>query len=172
MHSIPIANPHCKYLRFQFKGELCQYTCMPNGLSSCPRIFTKLLKPTLTHLHKKGHIVAAYLDDLYIQGNSFNECTKAFIDTINIFTKLGLTIHPSKSVFVPATKIQILGFLVISKEMVVRPTKNKQDNMIALCNSLLLQQSCSIRSIAQVLGKIVSLSPGSLYGPLYYWQVE
>ena len=171
-YSIPIAKAHRKYLRFQFKGQLYQYTCMPNGLSSCPRIFTKLLKPALTQLHKKGHIIAAYLGDLYIQGSSFNECTIALIDTIEIFTKLGFIIHPSKSVFVPATKIQILGFSVNSEDMLVKPTKDKQDSMIALCSTLLHQRSYPIRSIAQLIGKMVSLFPGSLYGPLYYRQVE
>ena len=28
----------------------------PNGLSSCPRKFTKLITPPLASLHKKGHI--------------------------------------------------------------------------------------------------------------------
>ena len=31
-YSIPIAKAHRKYLRFQFKGQLYEYTCMPNGL--------------------------------------------------------------------------------------------------------------------------------------------
>ena len=41
---VPIAEEHCKYLRFYWQGCLYQYTCMPNGLSSAPRCFTKLLK--------------------------------------------------------------------------------------------------------------------------------
>ena len=171
-YSIPIAKQHRKYFKFYFKDQLYQYTCLPNGLSSCPRIFTKLLKPALTEVHKKGHIVAAYLDDLYIQGTTFNECTLALIDTIELFTKLGFIIHPTKSVFVPATELHILGFILNSDTMLVRPTVEKQDAMIVLCNKLLKEEIFSIRSIAQILGKMVSLFPGSLYGPLHYRQVE
>ena len=30
-----------KYLLVQLEGKLSKYTCLPNGLSSAPRIFTK-----------------------------------------------------------------------------------------------------------------------------------
>ena len=52
-YSIPVAREHRKYLRFIYNGQLYQFTCLPNGLSSCPRKFTKILKPPLTMLHKK-----------------------------------------------------------------------------------------------------------------------
>ena len=42
---VSIDTTHRKYLRFIWKNQLFQFTCLPNGLSSAPRIFTKLLKP-------------------------------------------------------------------------------------------------------------------------------
>ena len=44
-YSVSIAGEHHKYLRFYWKGFLYQQTCMPNGLSSASRWFTRLLKP-------------------------------------------------------------------------------------------------------------------------------
>ena len=46
-YTVPIHSDHQKYLKFMFNGTLYQYTCLPNGLSSAPRIFTKLLKVVL-----------------------------------------------------------------------------------------------------------------------------
>lgn len=43
-YSVPIAASSRKYLCFQWAGQLYQYTCLPNGLASAPRIFTKLLQ--------------------------------------------------------------------------------------------------------------------------------
>ena len=41
-HSIPIRQiSDRKYLKFQWNNTLYQYTCLPNGLSSGPRIMTK-----------------------------------------------------------------------------------------------------------------------------------
>ena len=55
-YSIPIRSSDRKFLRFLWKGKLYELTCLPNGLSCAPRIFTKILKPPLSTLHKQGHI--------------------------------------------------------------------------------------------------------------------
>ena len=46
-YSIPIAEEDRKLLMFQWKGKYYQFTCLPNGLSSAPRIFTKILKQSM-----------------------------------------------------------------------------------------------------------------------------
>ena len=51
-YSVPIADEHRKYLRFYWKGQLFQYTCLPNGLSSAPRYFAIILKPVYSTLRK------------------------------------------------------------------------------------------------------------------------
>ena len=63
---------HQKYLKFWFEGQYFQYTCLPNGLASVPRIFTKLLKPVYSALSRG--------DDENLEENSdvtnkeFKEC--------------------------------------------------------------------------------------------------
>jgi hypothetical protein len=42
---VAIHTAYQKFLKFEFNGVLYQYTCLPNGLASAPRTFTKLLKP-------------------------------------------------------------------------------------------------------------------------------
>jgi hypothetical protein len=44
-YSIPIAPGHRKYLKFSWRGVLYQFTVLPMGLTSSPRIFTKVLTP-------------------------------------------------------------------------------------------------------------------------------
>ena len=65
-YSIPIRFSDRKFLRFIWEGELYEFTCLPNGLSCAPRIFSKILKTPLSTLHKQGHIAVAHLDDLYL----------------------------------------------------------------------------------------------------------
>lgn len=55
-----------KYLRFTYENTLYQFTCAPFGLAPMPYVFTKLLKPVLTLLRKKGIICSMYLDDLIL----------------------------------------------------------------------------------------------------------
>ena len=40
-YTVAIAEEHQKYLKFLFDGKLYQYTCLPNGLSSAPRIYSQ-----------------------------------------------------------------------------------------------------------------------------------
>ena len=40
--------------------------CLPNGLSSEPRIFTKLLKPALATLRDGGVLLVVYIDDIIL----------------------------------------------------------------------------------------------------------
>ena len=47
---------HQKCLNFLWKGRLYQFTCLAQGLSCAPRVFTKLLKPVFSHLRLKGHM--------------------------------------------------------------------------------------------------------------------
>ena len=55
-YATPIAEEDRKLrLMLQWKGKYYQFTCLPNGLPSAPRIFTKILKPVYTRLRSIGH---------------------------------------------------------------------------------------------------------------------
>ena len=56
-YSISIALEHKKLLRFQFDEILFEYTAIPNGLTSGPRLFMKVLKVQLAHFQEVGVII-------------------------------------------------------------------------------------------------------------------
>ena len=70
----PIHPSHQKYLKFCFDGAFYQYTCLPNGLASAPRIFTKVLKPVYATSHSMGHLNSGCIDDSYPQGDIVEDC--------------------------------------------------------------------------------------------------
>ena len=97
-YSIPIKSDDRKLLRFKWEDQFYEIICLPNGLSCAPRQLTKILKPApLATLHKQGHISIAHLDDLYLQGRTYDDCVKNVIDTTVLVDKLGLVVHPEKS---------------------------------------------------------------------------
>ena len=75
-YSIPIAEEDRKLLMFQWKGKHYQteFTCLPSGLSSAPRIFTKILKPVYARLRSIGHTCMGHIDDSLLVGQSFDSC--------------------------------------------------------------------------------------------------
>ena len=52
-----------KCLRFQWRENNYLNTCLPNGITSEPRIFTKLMKPVYSTLLQYGHKNVACIDD-------------------------------------------------------------------------------------------------------------
>ena len=129
-YSVPIHPAYQKYLRFQFLGKLCQYTAYQNGLSSCPRLFTKLLKPPLATLRERGHLVSSYIDDIYLQNETCAGCIQTVKATLKQFDNLGFVAHPTKLEFIPKQEIVFLGFLLNSVTMKITLTRKRYDKVL------------------------------------------
>jgi hypothetical protein len=52
--SIPVHDSCKKFLAFEFDGSHYKYNVLPFGLTSSPRIFSKILKPAIVHLRSQG----------------------------------------------------------------------------------------------------------------------
>jgi len=132
-YTVPIQKDQQKFLKIELKVCLCKYTCLPNGLSSAPHIFTKMLKPVYSTLHNQGHISIGYIDDSYLQGDTRDECRCNMVSTATLFTELGFYIHPNKSVFMPTHTLTFLGFILDSVKMTISPTPEKVEKVVKAC---------------------------------------
>ena len=171
-HSIPIAEEYQKLLRFRWKKEIFQYTCLPFGLASAPRIFTKILKPVFAKLRLLGHISVAYIDDILVYGDSETECNNNLIATRQMLEKLGFVIHDKKCVFKPSNQIIFLGNIIDSETMVVKLTDSKKNAICQECKALLHKSSVKIRVFARVIGLIISSFSAVELGLLHYRTLE
>ena len=171
-YTVPIFHAHQKYLKFIFNGTLYQYTCMANGLSCAPRVFTKLLKPVYATLHNLGYLSLGYIDDSYLQGDTSSECLKNVKVTASLFKKVGFYLHPTKSVIIPTQRLTFLGFVLDSNDMTVTPTESKIQKVVTACQHLLPKPQPTITEVAELIGLLVSNFPGAQYGPLHYRSLE
>ena len=171
-YSVPIHKDDQKYLKFYWRGTLYQYTCFPNGLAICPRKFTKLLKPVFSNLRSLGHLSVIFIDDSYLQGADFSLCVKNVQDTVALLDRLGLIIHPEKSVLNPTQKLVFLGFVLDSIKMVISLTNEKACKIKEACQKLLQSHKTTIREVARVLGMLTASFPGVMFGPLHYRNLD
>ena len=127
-YSVPIRTENRKYLRFEHEGQLFEFVCLPNGLSSAPRIFTKLLKPSLGRLRDDGVLLVVYIDDIMLLADDPQTLVTYIHKAITLLISLGFTIHEGKSVFVPSQRVSFLGFVLDSIAMTVstKPDKNEK----------------------------------------------
>ena len=83
-YSVPVLTEHTKFLRFVFQGTLYEFTCLPNGLASAPRVFTKLMKPVFSSFRAHGIFLVAYIDDIILIADTEEELPFALTKTVTI----------------------------------------------------------------------------------------
>lgn len=171
-YTVPVHYDSRKYLRFNWKGQLWQFRALPNGLTSAPRLFTKVLKPILASLRSSGHLVLAYLDDTIIIGKSRAATLQAVQATVKIFSRLGFIIHPEKSVLEPRQELEFLGYQLNTATMKISLPNSKSADIKDACIDLYNDSKPTIRKVAKIIGKIVATFPAAQYGPLHYRKME
>ena len=67
---IPIHPTHYRFLAFEYLGVDYHFTSLPFGLSTLPRVFTRVAGAVVAYLRTKGVSVFAYLDDWLVLGAS------------------------------------------------------------------------------------------------------
>ena len=96
-YSIPIAFEHQKYLKFIWRDKLYCFTCLPMGLSSSPRVFTKVMKQVFASLRSQfGHTCFGYIDDSFYTEGSHTECLQATLNAVKLiinFSYFTLTMY-------------------------------------------------------------------------------
>lgn len=171
-YSIPICAQDRKYFRFMYDGGKYQFTALVMGLSTAPRVFTKVLKPVFSCLRAKGHISTIYIDDSCLQGRTFETCLSNITDTVTLLDSLGLTVNTKKSIFIPSQKIEFVGFILCSRSMTVRLTQQKMLSIKDHCKEVIQTKFTTITEFAQLIGKLVAAEPGVEYAPLFYKSLE
>lgn len=170
--SVRISPKSRKFLKFLWRHQLFQFTCLPQGISLAPRYFTKLMKPVLATLRGEGLIIAMYIDDALLIGDSAVDCAWNVHKTVTLLDKVGFTVHPEKSVLKPSQEIQFLGFLINSQEWTIRLTPRKVEGIVSQCKDFLEKSWCTIRKLAELIGKLVAAEPGVPFAPLFTKSLE
>ena len=108
------------------------------------------------------------------RGETSEKCRQTVIDSVTLFTRLGLLVHPDKSIFTSSQSLVILGFEINSVSMTVRLTREKAQAIKLDCEKFIhkSERKLIIREVAQIVGKLVSSFPGVIFGPLYYRTLE
>ena len=174
-YSIKIAPHHRKYLRFYFEGQLYEYSVIPNGLTSGPRIFTKMMKVVLAYLRKEHDIsISGFLDDQIMchYDGTEDAMKKGKLAAIH-FQKCGFTISIPKSVAEPGvTRIAHLGFILDSVAMRAFLSDKKTAKLIGAIDLGLSKERITIRELASLKGRIEATGFANTYAKLFSKRLE
>ena len=158
---LAIHKEHRNKLRFQWKGKQFQYRCAPFGVTSLPRIFTKLMKNIIKVVRGWGIRIVFYLDDLLIMANSKSLVVQQTIQVIQFMMQLGLTINWKKCKLIPTQRIIFLGFNIDTHNLTFLVTPDRRKSIkqeLKSVKSLTTEgQEVPIRQVARLIGKLMAI---------------
>ena len=106
---VPVRQAHWKYLRFCVEGQAYQYKVLPFGLSTSPRIFTKVLAPVISHIRQQGIHIHPYLDDILIRAASPQELSLSVCIAQSALASAGFLVNMEKSQPLPSQDLVYIG---------------------------------------------------------------
>ena len=170
--SVPIFQPHRKYLRFLWNFKRYEFTCLPFGYSLAPRVFTKIFKPVMAYFRFLGFRVIIFIDDLILIASSYDECLQQLEVLKQTLCELGFTVNVEKSQLVPVNEILYLGFIINSIAMRLQLPAVKLEKIVSACKALLAKHQRSVRDVAKLTGLLVSALPAVNYLEMHYRSLE
>ena len=164
---VPIAKQFHHLLLFKANAESFQFLCLPFGLCTAPRVFTKVLKPAVELLRSIGIRLVIYMDDMLLMANLKHLILEQTYIALFLLENLGFVINNKKSVLTPCQQIEFLGMTVDSQSMVLKLPGEKIRKIRAEARHLLAAPTVQARSLAQFLGKLNATSPALQMAPLF-----
>ena len=169
--AVPICTEHRKYLRFHWRGQTYEFTCLPFGLAAVPRVLTKVMKPVVGFIRSKGVRCVVYIDDFLLMHQKKQDLIEQTALTLNLLEALGFLVNYSKSHLQPSLRIEYLGFMINSSTRELNLLKE----MVQIKSEairLMDQDLVSARELAQLIGKMSAAILTVYPVPLHYRSLQ
>ena len=168
-YAIPIYQQHRRYLRFVFQGIVYEFQCLPFGLSSAPRAFTKALKPVLAVIRTLGIRTVMYIDDMLLLQRDRETLQVLFRQVVAFLEKLGFLVNSEKCSPIPMQKIVFLGAQLDSVSMKLYLPDPKLTQIKETCRSLRTNTTTTIQTLATLVGQMNHAAQTGIWqAPLHY----
>jgi hypothetical protein len=147
----PSAMPH---FIFRFEGQLYQFTRMPFGLSSAPRICTLLLSVVASELAYVGiSRQLRYLDDFLFVDHDEQSSQLSLGTALRVMTDFGLVVNPDKTEG-PAQRLAFLGIQLDSTEQTLSCTPERLTELRSLLADAAGRRDISLKELQTLIGKL------------------
>jgi ribonuclease HI len=127
---VPVDAELQPYLAFKFGKKTYTYAGMPFGIKHAPRVFTLLMRKTITAVRDRFQVRAvSYMDDVLLL---FDDVADAVVKTQEIatfFGRLGWTLAGDKCELDPVQNIDFLGWRWHLEEAMVSSTPPRREEL-------------------------------------------
>ena len=170
-HSVAMHSSSMPFLAFLLSKVYYQFACLPQGLSSSPRVFTMLMRVVLTFLRSRSVKIAGWIDDFILSASSADLISSHASFTIQTFRELGFLPNIAKSHLKPVQQLNHLGLIwdTVSYTVSVPP-----DKLLAVqekCRTA-LSSRVPLRLLSSILGSIEFFRWGFPHAALHYRSLQ
>lgn len=151
-----------KFLGIKWCNKIYQYTCLPFGLASAPKIYTEFAsiireiiikrKPELWIIDEL-EVLYHYLDDFWAGHTSKYMAWCQFLDLLEVIIELGIPTQWRK-ISSPAKVQKLLGFMFDIAKQIFYVPQEKVDKICKAIDSLIENRQRTRSEIASVKGKL------------------
>ena len=161
-NQIPLDEESMRYTHFTIGNEQYCFKRLFYGISIGPAAFASILTHFLYPLIRKGTVIT-YVDDIFIQTNSYEQMFETLIEYHKVLLKENLKAAPDKTYFM-LKKVKFLGHTIEDKK--VKPLTSRIDGFQKL------EPPTSMKALQRYLGTINFLAKyvygmQSILQPLY-----
>ena len=110
------------------------------------KVFTKISKVSVGH-KSLGRNSVVYVDDSYLQEETYQACLDNISDTIKLLSELRFAFHTEKSMLTPSQTIVFPGFIISSKYMTLSLTDEKKNKIKTKFTDCLCKYMISLREL-------------------------
>ena len=153
---VPIHPSSRKYLRFVWRDQNYQFKVLPFGISTAPRVFTKLMTAIAAEARKQGVLLFQYFDDWLIHQQSKELVISNLKIVWRMVTDLGLIPNEEKSELVPTQDFNYVGMNFRTTFNVVRVPLDRIQNTLTQVFKALNMVNMSARELLSLLGVLGS----------------
>ena len=151
--SFPLSPDTARDMAFELEGKFYQFSSMPFGLTSAPRIASMLLDVVSAKLHEAGVRHVRYLDDFLFIGATEASCLASMSLAAKVIKDFGLVTNPDK-VEGPSQRLDFLGLVLDSTSQTTGITLERRREIEALLKDFLASRSVSRKQLLSLLGKL------------------
>ena len=112
------------------------------------------------------------MDDTLVMAQKQEDLLIMTREIITLLHLLGFSINWDKSALIPSQEIQFLDFVVNSVTMTMSLPEEKIKSIARACQTILKQETVTVRELSRVLGKMTAASQAVLPAPLCYCNLQ
>ena len=154
---IPIHPSSWKLLRFTSEGTVYQFRALCFGLSTAPRVFTRVFAAMSAWAHSHGIRLLRYLDNWLVLASSEREAKQAVQSLLSLCRTLGIVINEKKSDLVPSQTAKYLGMTIDTEAGKVFPSLARVETFLTVAESFCVMDAPPAQLWQVILGHLASL---------------